>query len=90
MFVKVVNLFKIYYIGKNEIRVLDDVSFEFEKGKIYIVIGFFGFGKIILFNILGGFDRVDKGKVFVDGREIINFDLKRLFDYRKDYVGFVF
>ncbi|ADQ41760.1 ABC transporter related protein [Caldicellulosiruptor acetigenus I77R1B] len=90
MFVKVVNLSKIYHIGKNEIRALDDVSFELEKGKIYTVIGPSGSGKTTLFNILGGLDRADKGKVFVDGREITNLDLKRLSDYRKDYVGFVF
>ncbi|AEM72827.1 ABC transporter ATP-binding protein [Caldicellulosiruptor acetigenus] len=90
MFVKVENLYKIYRIGKNEIRALDDVSFELEKGKIYTVIGPSGSGKTTLFNILGGLDRADKGKVFVDGREITNLDLKRLSDYRKDYVGFVF
>ncbi|WAM33617.1 ABC transporter ATP-binding protein [Caldicellulosiruptor morganii] len=90
MFIKVENLSKIYRMGKSEIRALDDVSFELEKGKIYTVIGPSGSGKTTLFNILGGLDRADKGRVFVDGKEITAMDQKRLSDYRRDYVGFVF
>ncbi|WAM36674.1 ABC transporter ATP-binding protein [Caldicellulosiruptor acetigenus] len=90
MFVKVENLSKIYRIGKNEIRALNDVSFELERGKIYTVIGPSGSGKTTLFNILGGLDRADEGRVFVDGKEITAMDMKKLSEYRKDYVGFVF
>ena len=90
MFVKVENLSKIYKMGKNEIRALNEVSFELEKGKIYTVIGPSGSGKTTLFNILGGLDRADGGRVFVDGKEITAMDQKRLSEYRRDYVGFVF
>lgn len=90
MFVKVENLSKIYRMGKNEIKALDDVSFELERGKIYTVIGPSGSGKTTLFNILGGLDRADGGRVFVDGKEITAMDQKRLSEYRRDYVGFVF
>jgi len=90
VFVKVENLSKIYKMGKNEIRALNEVSFELEKGKIYTVIGPSGSGKTTLFNILGGLDRADKGRVFVDGKEITAMDQKRLSDFRRDYVGFVF
>jgi len=90
VFVKVENLSKIYKMGKNEIRALNELSFELEKGKIYTVIGPSGSGKTTLFNILGGLDRADKGRVFVDGKEITAMDQKRLSDFRRDYVGFVF
>jgi len=90
VFVKVENLSKIYKMGKNEIRALNEVSFELEKGKIYTVIGPSGSGKTTLFNILGGLDRADGGRVFVDGKEITAMDQKRLSEYRRDYVGFVF
>lgn len=90
MFVKVENLSKIYRMGKNEIRALNDMSFELERGKIYTVIGPSGSGKTTLFNILGGLDRADEGRVFVDGKEITAMDMKKLSEYRRDYVGFVF
>ncbi|WP_271628800.1 ABC transporter ATP-binding protein [Caldicellulosiruptor sp. DIB 104C] len=90
MFVKVENLSKVYRMGQNTIKALDEVSFELEKGKIYTVIGPSGSGKTTLFNILGGLDRADGGRVFVDGKEITAMDQKRLSEYRRDYVGFVF
>ena len=90
MFVKVENLSKVYRMGQNTIKALDRVSFELEKGKIYTVIGPSGSGKSTLFNILGGLDRADGGRVFVDGKEITAMDQKRLSEYRRDYVGFVF
>jgi len=90
VFVKVENLSKVYRMGQNTIKALDEVSFELEKGKIYTVIGPSGSGKTTLFNILGGLDRADGGRVFVDGKEITAMDQKRLSEYRRDYVGFVF
>ncbi|ACM60679.1 putative ABC transport system ATP-binding protein [Caldicellulosiruptor bescii] len=90
MFVKVENLSKVYRMGQNTIKALDRVSFELEKGKIYTVIGPSGSGKSTLFNILGGLDRADEGRVFVDSKEITAMDQKRLSEYRRDYVGFVF
>ncbi|EIW01362.1 ABC transporter ATP-binding protein [Thermoanaerobacter siderophilus] len=90
MFVKAEKLSKIYRIGKNEIRALNEVSFELERGKIYTVIGPSGSGKTTLFNILGGLDRAEEGRIFVDGKEITAMDQKKLSDYRRDYVGFVF
>lgn len=90
MFVRVENISRIYRLGKNETKALNNVSFEFEKKKIYTLIGPSGSGKTTLFNILGGLDRADGGKIFVDGKEITSMDQKRLAEYRRDYVGFVF
>lgn len=90
MFVRAEKVSKIYRLGKNEIRALDEVSFELERGKIYTVIGPSGSGKTTLFNLLGGLDRAEEGKIFVDDKEITAMDQKRLADYRRDYVGFVF
>ncbi|MCM8900299.1 ABC transporter ATP-binding protein [Caldicoprobacter algeriensis] len=90
MFVKAEKVSKIYRLGKNETRALNEVSFELERGKIYTVIGPSGSGKTTLFNILGGLDRAEEGKIFVDNKEITAMDQRRLADYRRDYVGFVF
>ncbi|SFP85581.1 ABC transporter ATP-binding protein [Caldicoprobacter faecalis] len=90
MFIKAEKVSKIYRLGKNETRALNEVSFELERGKIYTVIGPSGSGKTTLFNILGGLDRAEEGKIFVDNKEITAMDQKRLADYRRDYVGFVF
>lgn len=90
MFVKAEKVSKIYRLGKNETRALNEVSFELERGKIYTAIGPSGSGKTTLFNILGGLDRAEEGKIFIDNKEITSMDQKRLADYRRDYVGFVF
>jgi len=90
MFIKVENLTKVYKAGGNEIRALDGVSFELEKGKIYTVIGPSGSGKTTLFNILGGIDVAQEGSVFVDGKEITRMSQKELTQYRRQKVGFVF
>lgn len=90
MFIEVENLRRIYKVGANNIRALDDVSFNLEKGKIYTVVGPSGSGKTTLFNVLGGLDRADKGRVIVDGKEITKISQNELALYRRDYVGFVF
>lgn len=90
MFVQAENISRIYRLGKNETKALNNVSFEFDKGKIYTMIGPSGSGKTTLFNILGGLDRADGGKILVDGKEITAMDQKKLAEYRRDYVGFVF
>lgn len=70
MFIKAENLTKVYKAGGNEIRALDGVSFELEKGKIYTIVGPSGSGKTTLFNILGGIDVAQEGSAFVDGKEV--------------------
>ena len=49
---------------------LSNVSIEFERGKIYGIIGRNGSGKTVLFKTIIGFLKPTSGRVIVDGKEI--------------------
>lgn len=66
MFLEVKNLFKSYS-GK---EVLTDVNFSLGKGKILCILGPSGCGKTTILNSIGGFIKVDSGKIFLDGIDI--------------------
>ncbi len=81
---------KLYKMGDVKIRALSDASFEIEKGEICVILGPSGAGKTTLLNVLGGMDDATGGKIIVDGQEITSFKGKRLTNYRRLDVGFVF
>ena len=84
------DVYKIYGEGSGEIRALDGISFEMEKGELVVIVGHSGAGKTTLLNILGGMDTATGGQVTLDGRDITALSSRELTDYRKDDVGFVF
>ncbi len=84
------NVSKYYKMGQNVIAAADELNFTVEKGEFTVVVGPSGAGKTTLLNILGGMDVCDKGKIMLDGEEISAFSKKRLTDYRRYDVGFVF
>ena len=89
-FVKFENVSKIYRMGEVEIKALHNASFSIEKGEICVIVGPSGAGKTTLLNILGGMDTLSAGKVTVDGEDISLYNEKKLTDYRRNDVGFVF
>lgn len=89
-FVKFEKVSKIYQMGEVEIKALHNASFSIEKGEICVIVGPSGAGKTTLLNILGGMDTLSAGKVTVDGEDISLYNEKKLTDYRRYDVGFVF
>ena len=81
---------KIYKSGDNVIRALDGASFEVAEGEFCVVLGPSGAGKTTLLNILGGMDSLDEGKIYLDGSEISSYNQKKLTEYRRYDIGFVF
>ena len=81
---------KVYKIGDQEVKALDDVSFSIEKGKFTVILGPSGSGKSTLLNLLGGMDRATTGSFIFDDKEVTTLNEKELSDYRKDIIGFVF
>ena len=69
---------------------LRDASFEIDRGEICVIVGESGAGKTTLLNILGGMDCLTEGTIVVDGEEVSAFDERRLTEYRRHDVGFVF
>lgn len=87
---KAVNLTKIYGKGENQVRALDGVSLSVEQGQFAAVVGTSGSGKSTLLHMLGGLDRPDEGKVYVDGKDIFSLTEEALTIFRRRKIGFVF
>ena len=84
------NLSKSYQMGEVEVKALTDTSFSIEEGEFVVILGPSGSGKSTLLNIIGGMDKPTSGKVFMHGEEVTNYDEKKLTEYRRNKVGFVF
>ena len=87
---KVENLTKIYGKGTTKVVALDNVSFSVEKGEFVAIVGASGSGKSTLLHLIGGVDRPTSGKVFIDGKDICEFDDDKLAIFRRRQVGLVY
>ena len=67
--------------------VLKDISYEFEKGKMYCIIGKSGAGKTTLLSLLSGLAKPTAGEIFYDGKSIAKIDK---YTFRSRYIGVVF
>lgn len=89
-FIEFKNVSKIYKMGEVEIKAIDDVSFEIDEGEFVVVLGASGAGKTTILNILGGMDTSSLGSILVDNNDISKYNDKKLCDYRRYDIGFVF
>ena len=89
-YVSLQDVTKTYRMGEITIKAADGISFDVQKGEFVIVVGPSGAGKTTVLNILGGMDVATSGKVFVDGAEITKYRGKKLIQYRREEIGFVF
>jgi len=89
-FIEFKNVSKIYKMGEVEIKALDNISFEIEKGEFVCVLGASGAGKTTILNILGGMDSATSGTIIVDDKDISGANDKELCEYRRYDIGFVF
>ena len=67
--------------------VLRDISYDFEKGKIYCIIGKSGAGKTTLLSLLSGLAKPSSGDIIYDGKSISKIDK---YTFRSKYIGVVF
>ena len=84
------NIVKEYKMGEVTIKALDNTNFQIEKGELVVIVGPSGAGKTTALNILGGMDTATKGEVFVDEKEITKLNNRKLTEYRRNDIGFVF
>ncbi len=81
---------RVYSSGGGEVRALDGVNLEVERGELCIIVGPSGAGKTTVLNLLGGMDSATSGSILVDGREISSLHGRKLTQYRRYDIGFVF
>lgn len=81
---------KVYQMGEVSISACDGINFEIEKGEFVVIVGPSGAGKTTVLNILGGMDSATSGSVMVDGKNISSYSGKKLIQYRREDIGFVF
>src|ERR1041385_1101195 len=84
------NVSKIYHLGGEEIRALDDVSLDIDGGEFISIIGPSGSGKSTLMHILGCLDSPSRGAIRLDGIMIENATAHQLSKIRNQKIGFVF
>lgn len=81
---------KVYHMGEVEIAAADGVSFTVEQGELVVIVGPSGAGKTTVLNMLGGMDTATSGRITLGDAEVSALTGRRLVEYRRYDVGFVF
>lgn len=89
-FVEIKGVKKSYGEGEARTTVLSGIDLNVEKGEFCVLLGPSGSGKSTLLNIIGGIDNADEGYVMIDGEKTADMNEKRLTQYRRDHLGYVF
>ncbi len=84
------NLKKYYGAGNNQVKALDGVNLQVERGEFAAIVGTSGSGKSTLLHLLGGLDKPTEGKVLVDDKDISELKGDALCIFRRRKIGFVF
>jgi len=88
--IKLESVWKIYQLGKVELTVLKGINLEIAPGSFVSILGPSGSGKSTLLNIIGLLDIPTKGKVFLEGQDILKFSADERAQIRGRKIGFIF
>lgn len=84
------DLVKHYGSGEGVVKAVDHTSMEVRRGEFTAIVGRSGSGKSTLLHLLGGLDRPDFGKVFIEGKDIFSLKDEELAVFRRRKIGFIF
>jgi putative ABC transport system ATP-binding protein len=87
---RVRGLTKVYHMGEVDVHALRGVDLDLLAGELMVLLGPSGSGKSTLLNILGGLDTATEGSVHYRDQDLTHADERRLTEYRRYHVGFVF
>lgn len=81
---------KAFVLGRENVKVLNDISLSIEEGEFAAIMGPSGSGKSTLMNIIGCLDKPTTGTYFIEGENVSNYSDKELAHVRNKAIGFVF
>jgi len=84
------DVFKTYHDTEIEVKAVNGVTLDFEKGEFAVIVGPSGSGKTTLLNLIGGLDQPTGGEITVAGHRLSELKASDLIDFRLDHIGFVF
>jgi putative ABC transport system ATP-binding protein len=87
---RAVHASKIYGEGETEVRALDNVDVDFERGAYTAIMGPSGSGKSTLLHCIAGLDTLTSGQVFLGDTDLGSLSEKHLTQLRRDKIGFIF
>lgn len=90
MILETINLGKIYGKKETTVNALKNTNLKVNKGEFVAIIGPSGSGKSTLLHLIGGLERPSCGTIKIDGQDICCLNDKRLAEYRRKKIGFVF
>ncbi len=88
--IQITDICKVYNPGENEVRALDHVSLNIDKGEYVAIIGQSGSGKSTLMNMLGCLDVPSSGTYILNGTDVSSLSDDELSDIRNQEIGFIF
>ncbi|MBU3918642.1 ABC transporter ATP-binding protein [Patescibacteria group bacterium] len=88
--IRLQDVWKVYQLGKVDVRALQGVNLEVETGCFVTIMGPSGSGKSTLLNMIGCLDAPSKGKIFLDKEDTSVFSESKLSQIRGKKIGFIF
>ncbi len=88
--ISILNATKIYQLKGTSDKAINNLSYEFEYNKLYVIMGHSGSGKSTLIQCLGLLDELNEGKVFIDNNDTSKLSEKEKNKIRNSKIGFIF
>ncbi len=91
MQIEVSDLHKSYFDGEgHRLHILKGLNFEVISGSTVAIVGASGTGKSTFLHTLGALEDIDKGKMYLDGKDLTGFTRNEAAQFRNESIGFIF